>query len=260
MTVALDESQIVRALAIQVAARLTIRDAAESLASDLARVLAAPVALLSRDQIGWRFEAHAFPASAGGRPSAISHGAESAEEAVDQLEGDSGHAWTAIALERIADREWTLLLPGDSGVWSDRSGFGQIVEAIRWSLSQVATREREDSASRLQRRLHGFNRRLAREHDPARLNRLALRTIAAQVNARTVPSRFSTRRRCAGDRRDARLSVVDGGTSPYPAGRGPDRRSVRVGKAHCRHVGRADASGCAIVTDSLLDHSNACRD
>jgi diguanylate cyclase (GGDEF)-like protein len=185
VTVALDEAQIVRALAIQVAARLTIRDAAESLACDLARVLAAPVALLSRDRIGWRFEAHAFPGSAGDGP--VSHIARcrSAEEAVGQLEGDSGHAWTAIALERIADREWTLLLPGDSMVWSDRSGFGQIVEAIRWSLSQVATREREDSASRLQRRLHGFNRRLAREHDPARLNRLALRTVAAQVNART---------------------------------------------------------------------------
>lgn len=185
MDVIADEAQIVRTLAMQVAVRLTIREAAESLACELARVLAAPVALLSRDGIGWRFEAHAFPATAGERALSDIARCGSAEEAVDQLEGDSGHAWTAIALERIADREWTLLLPGDSIVWSERSGFGQIVEAIRWSLSQVATREREDGASRLQRRMHAFNRRLAREHDSARLNRLALRTVAAQVNART---------------------------------------------------------------------------
>ena len=143
MTIASDDSQVVRALAIQVAAQLTIRRAAELLASDLARVLAAPVALMSRDRLGWRFEAHAFPSSAGETTVKNIGRCGTTEEAVDQLEGDSGHAWTAIALERIADREWTLLLPGDSAVWSDRSGFDQIVEAIRWSLSQVATRERK---------------------------------------------------------------------------------------------------------------------
>ena len=186
MTIAPDDSQVVRALAIQVAAQLTIRRAAELLASDLARLLDAPVALLSHDQLGWRFEAHAYPSSDGETTVRNIGRCGTTDEAVNQLEGDSGHAWTAIALERIADRDWTLLLPGDSAVWSDRSGFDQIVEAIRWSLSQVTTREREDSASRLQRRLYAFNRRLAREHDARRLNKLALRTIASQVNARTA--------------------------------------------------------------------------
>jgi diguanylate cyclase (GGDEF)-like protein len=184
--VAPDDPQVVRALAIQIAAQLTIRRAAELLASELARVLSAPVALLSGDRLGWRFEAHAFPSSVGGE--AVKKNIErcgTTEEAVGQLEGDSGHAWTAIALKGIADRQWTLLLPGDSAGWSERSGFDQIVEAIRWSLSQVATREREDFASRLQRRLHAFNRRLAREQDTGRLNKLTLRTVASQVNART---------------------------------------------------------------------------
>jgi hypothetical protein len=108
------------------------------LASDLARVLATPVALLSRDQLGWRFEAHAFPSSAGETTVRDIGRCGTTEEAVDQLEGDSGHAWTAIALERIASGEWTLL--GDAGMWSERSGFDQIVEAIRWSLPQVATK------------------------------------------------------------------------------------------------------------------------
>src|SRR5436190_19314666 len=87
VTVAPDDSQVIRTLAIQIAARLTIRDAAESLACDLARVLAAPVALLSRDRLGWRFEAHAFATSADeGGVRAIAR-CRTAEEAVDQLQG-----------------------------------------------------------------------------------------------------------------------------------------------------------------------------
>ena len=104
---------------------------------------------------------------------------------VGQLQDDSGHAWTAIALGRLGDRDWALLLPGQSAAWVSRSGFEQFVENVGWSLAQVANQDRAEYASRFQRRLHAFARRLAREHDAARVNSLVLRSIASQVGART---------------------------------------------------------------------------
>ncbi len=56
-----DEMQAIRALAIQVAAQVTLARAIEVVSSSLAVLVNAPVALLSRDSLSWRFETHAFP-------------------------------------------------------------------------------------------------------------------------------------------------------------------------------------------------------
>jgi len=180
-----DEMQAIRALAIQVAAQVTLARAIEVASSSLAAFLKAPIALLSRDPLSWRFETHAFPdAGTTGALARLRH-SETTEDAVEQLQEDSGHAWTAIALGTLGDRDWALLVPGPSDAWGERPGFEQLVENVSWSLGQVANRELADYANRFQRRLHAFNRRLARESDQDNLNSLVLKTLARQVRAET---------------------------------------------------------------------------
>jgi diguanylate cyclase (GGDEF)-like protein len=163
---------------------VTLARAAEVLVAGLARVFDAPVALLSRDSLGWRFEAQAFPAASGS--TALPLMSDTMLESVRQVHSVSGEVWTVLAVEGVGERDWTLLLPGSCAVWSTRPGFDELVDRIKWSVGEVATREREDYTSRLERRLHAFNRRLAREQIGARLNSLVLRTVAAQVDARTA--------------------------------------------------------------------------
>ena len=168
----------------EVAAQLTLAHATELLSGALARTLQAPVALLSRDSFHWRFEAHAF-AGAGHHVATKLDRAGRGDDALAQLQHDSGHAWTAVELGVLGDREWALLLPGESALWAARPGFEQLVENAGWSLGQVASREQADYGSRFQRRLYAFTRRLAREGDGARLHSLVLRTLASHVHART---------------------------------------------------------------------------
>jgi len=183
--VALDDGHVIRALALKVATQVTLSAAAELLSVNLARFLNAPLALLSRDPLSWRFEAHAFPDDASNEAMARIPRSATLEDPVGQLQDDSGRAWTAIALGMLGDRDWALLLPGQSAAWVSRSGFEQLVEHVGWSLAQVANQDRAEYANRFQRRLHAFARRLAREDDPARLNALVLQSVAAQVGACT---------------------------------------------------------------------------
>jgi diguanylate cyclase (GGDEF)-like protein len=180
-----DEMRAIRALAIHVAAQVTLARATEVVSSRLAAFLNTPIALLSRDPFSWRFETHAFPDPA--EPGALARlrRSETTEDPLEQIQEDSGHAWTAIALGAFGDREWALLVPGQSGAWGERPGFAQLMENVSWSLGQVANKELADDANRFQRRLHAFNRRLARESAPCHLNSLVLKTLARQVCAET---------------------------------------------------------------------------
>jgi diguanylate cyclase (GGDEF)-like protein len=178
------DPQAIRALALRVAAEATLASAAELLAQNLARLVNAPLALLSRDPFSWRFEAHAFPDRANSG-ALIRFDQNAADDPLERLQQDSGDDWTAIALGTLGDREWTMLLPGQSEAWAVRPGFDQLVDDFSWSLGQVASRERTDYASRFQRRLHAFTHRLAREDDSVRLNSLVLQSIASQVLACT---------------------------------------------------------------------------
>jgi diguanylate cyclase (GGDEF)-like protein len=180
-----DEMQAIRTLAIQVAAQVTLARAIEAVSSSLAVLLNAPIALLSKDLLSWRFEAHGFPEAATTGGLARFRRSETAEDLVKQLQEDSGYAWTAIALGTLGDRDWALLLPGQSSVWGERPGFQQLVENVALSLGQVANRELADYANQFQRGLHAFNRRLTRECGPGQLNSLVLKTLARQVRAQT---------------------------------------------------------------------------
>jgi diguanylate cyclase (GGDEF)-like protein len=145
----------------------------------------APLALLSRDLLSWRFEAHAFPDADSTRALTKFEATAGSDDPLGRLQADSGQSWTAIALGTLGDREWTLLLAGNSGVWESHPGFDQLVEHVNWSLGLVASKEKADYASRFQRRLHAFSRRVARQDDGAQLQSLVLRTIASHVDART---------------------------------------------------------------------------
>ena len=183
-TAGLGDLQAVRALAQKVAAQVTLSSAVETLTASLALLLDAPVALLSRDPLSWRFEAQAFPDSPA-RQALSKLPAPTFQAPVGQLEDDAGQLWTAIALGSSRDRDWALLLPGPSESWISRAGFEQLVDNVGWSLAQVAQHDRAEYTDRFQRRLHAFARRLARETDSARLNTLILRSLASQVGART---------------------------------------------------------------------------
>ena len=232
-----DDLQAVRALALRVAAEATLACAADVLSSSLAHLLNAPLALLSRDLLSWRFEAHAFPDSASTGALAKLEQNTAAEDPLLRLQENSGQAWTAIALGTLGDREWTLLLPGHSEAWGGRPGFDQLVEDVSWSLGQVASRERADYASRFQRKLHAFSHRLAREDDSARLNTLVLKALASQVLARTgALAVFSEP--------DQALAIV--ATLGYPSSLVEHLR-IPAGEGL---LGRAYASGKPIAGDS----------
>ncbi len=241
-----DELQAIRALALRVAAEATLVCAADLLSRTLSRLVRAPLAFLSRDLLSWRFEAHAFPDPAATTSLARFDAAPAAEDPVGRLQEDSGHAWTAIALGTLGDREWTLLLPGPSDAWAGRPGFDQLVEDVSWSLGQVASRERADYASRFQRKLHAFSHRLAREADGARLNALVLRTLASQVLARTAALAIFREE-------DDALAIVS--TLGYPTSLVEHLR-IRAGEGL---LGRVYETGKPIVGDSASEGKRRLR-
>ncbi len=110
----------------------------------------------------------------------------------------------------------------------------------------MANRERTDYANRFERRLHAFTRRLAREHDGARLYSLVLRTLAAQVMARTAAlATFSAE--------DDALAIV--ATLGYPTSIVEHLR-IRSGEGL---IGRAYQTGRPIVGDATQDGTRRLR-
>jgi diguanylate cyclase (GGDEF)-like protein len=241
-----DEMQAIRALALHVGAQLTLACATEILSASLARLLNAPLALLSRDIFCWRFEGQAFPDAPPNGALTRFDRSGTTEDAVRLLQEDSGHAWTAISLGTLGDRDWALLLPGQSGIWASRPDFDHLVESIGWSLGQVASRERADDGRRFERKLHAFTRRLAREDDSARLGALVLRTLASQVQARTgALATFSAP--------DEALAIV--ATLGYPLSLVEHLR-IRAGEGI---IGRAYESGKPVAGDAAAEGTRRLR-
>jgi len=232
-----DEMQSMRALTLHVARQVTLARALEAISSSLATFLNAPIALLSRDPLSWRFETHAFPETAPMDALDRFRQSETTDDPIKQLQEDSGQAWTAIGLGTFGDRDWALLLPGQSGAWAERPGFEQLVENVGWSLGQVANRELADHGNQFQRRLHAFNRRLTRECDPDHLNALVLKTLARQVRAATGALALYVQSEDA-------LAIV--ATTGYPLSVVEHLR-IRPGDGL---IGSAYKSGKAVVGDS----------
>ena len=153
----------VRAIARNVAAQVTVAGAIELLASGLADLLRSPLALLSSDFRSWKLEAHAFPARSGEEDAA--RGSEWQQAGMPLSLNEERNVevpWTAIALGSYGARKWAMLLPGRSEEWTACSGFAQVLEALDWSLGQVANQELVHHDDRQ------FQRRLWRVYAPTR--------------------------------------------------------------------------------------------
>lgn len=181
-----DDIHAMRAVALLVAAEVTLAQAADVLSTQLAKVLGTPIAVLSRDAISSRFEAHAFPDATAAAARAEFNGVRGSADPVAQLHRTSGVAWTAVGIGTFAQREWTLLLPGQSSYWASHPGIDQLVQQLSWSLGHVAEKDLAEYSRRLQRTIFAFSRRLARDSGAASLNSLVLRTLASQVHAQTA--------------------------------------------------------------------------
>jgi diguanylate cyclase (GGDEF)-like protein len=177
-----DDASRVRA---DVASAPTLADASRVLCHGLARIVGQPVALLSRDGDGWRFEAEGFPEDISEPTLTLAYDVTGPVADLETLREAAGQAWTGIAIGRAADREWMLMVPGTSESWSSIEGLEPFVDGIGVSLRRVGDKDNERYMSRFNRRLYAFSRRLARDTDSARAHALVLRTLAKQVGART---------------------------------------------------------------------------
>lgn len=161
-------------------------DAVTALTRGLAHALQKPLALLSRDESGWHFEAEGFPADVPSGPLAFPADAMRSASGVCELRDTAGRAWTGVVIGDLHDREWVLMVPGESESWENSAALEHIVDEVGANLQLVASRDQEEYVSRLGRRVFAFARRLAREQDADALHNLVLRTIAAQAEARTA--------------------------------------------------------------------------
>src|SRR4029450_4999913 len=123
------EIQAIRLTAIEIAAHVSLARAIETASAGLAVLLNAPVALLSRDQLAWRFESYAFPGPSSAN-ALMQFRAETTSDPFEPLRDESGQAWTAIGLGRLGAREWALLLPGQSTAWAGSAEFEQLIEQV----------------------------------------------------------------------------------------------------------------------------------
>lgn len=157
----------------------------QALLQSLAAALRSPAALVSRDDQAWRFEGEALPpgfTSAGEPPfAALMQG----EGDVIGAEGDAAARLTGIVIGKARGREWVLLLPGGDDVWRGPDTLEAAVEGARRSLKRLLDARDEREVTLFGRRIYAFARRLFREANSARVHALILRTIAAQVRART---------------------------------------------------------------------------
>jgi len=154
---------------------------------DVCRTLGVPLALLSRDRAGWRFEAEAFPA----RPVAdvprfrvpeVNRLSGSAPEMTDR----SGSPWTGLLAATLRDREWLLMLPGNAERWNAVAGLENVIGRFGRGLEAAVQLDDERHLAALHRRLYAFVRRLTRISDVADTHRRILDGIAREIGAQTA--------------------------------------------------------------------------
>jgi diguanylate cyclase (GGDEF)-like protein len=173
------------ALVAAVVAQVSLATAVHVLSTGLSRIVKSPLAVLSKNGHGWQFEAEGFPDDVRLSPSLLGTSTALARtDPAQQVAQQSGVPWTAIDLGPAGGREWLLLAPGTSATWGARPGFDNLVERLGRGLAQVANKEHDAYVRRFGRRLHVFSHRLART-DQGGLHAIVLRTLAAQVGART---------------------------------------------------------------------------
>lgn len=158
-------------------------DDVQVLLRSLAASLRMPLALLSRDEQAWRFEAEAFPAEQD-EPSERPFATMKAGPTEALASPDRGIAMSGLVIGRARGREWVLLVPGHAVDWRGTSDIDATVHETRRSLRRVLGAHDDRDPSRLGRRIYAFSHRLGRETDSSRIHSLILRTIARHVRAR----------------------------------------------------------------------------
>src|SRR5262245_40656182 len=163
-----------------------LSSALRSLLDGVARTLGVPLALLSRDRAGWRFEAEAFPA----RPIADAQrfrGPGSAwPPGSTDVTDQTGAPWTGLLAGQVRQREWLLMLPGSAERWRAVNGLESIVDRFGDNLEAAVRLDDERHLAALHRRLYAFVRRLTRISDVELTYRCILRTLAKEVGAQTA--------------------------------------------------------------------------
>jgi diguanylate cyclase (GGDEF)-like protein len=156
-----------------------------TLMSQTARALGVPVALLSRDQDGWRFEAEAFPPQTGSLRFHIPPSGRHAGD-VDEMTDASGARWTGMHAGTVAQREWLLMLPGAAEQWNDAPGVAEILSRFSEQLCREVAHDEYTQLAAFQRRLFAFVRRLSRVTAPQERHNFILRAFAREVHAATA--------------------------------------------------------------------------
>jgi diguanylate cyclase (GGDEF)-like protein len=157
-----------------------------TLLDDISSSLGVPVALLSRDPSGWKFEAEAFPPRASDDARSFRAPVRDWEpDAEREVTDQAGSRWTGLPAGNFKDREWLLMLPGSAEHWSAVPELENVVERIGRSLGPADPDDDDQHFGTLHRRLYGFARRLTDSSDAQKTHRIILKTMAREVRART---------------------------------------------------------------------------
>ena len=161
--------------------------AVRALLDDVCRTLNVPLALLSRDRAGWRFEAEAFPPRpVADLPRFRAPGGDWASGSVADVTDQTGSPWTGLLAATLRNREWLLMLPGNAERWNTVTGLEHVIGRFGRGLTAAVQVDDERHLARLHRRLYAFVRRLTRISEVGGTHRCILDAIAREVRARTA--------------------------------------------------------------------------
>jgi diguanylate cyclase (GGDEF)-like protein len=160
--------------------------ALRGLLEDVARALGVPLALLSRDHGGWRYEAEAFPLRPFADASRFRASPDWAPSTNADVRDQAGSPWTGLLAGTLRDREWLLMLPGNAERWNTVAGLDNVIGKFGQNLETVVRLDDERHLAALHRRLYAFVRRLTRITDVERTHRCILHAVAREVRARTA--------------------------------------------------------------------------
>ncbi len=110
------------AVAAAVKRATSLNDATARVARRLAAALSVPIAVLSRGNDGWRFEAEGFPKRSTGDPTPY---------------------WAVVPVGHVAGRDWMLMLPGRVSEWNKVPELDRLISRLWGDLVDVAKREHE---------------------------------------------------------------------------------------------------------------------
>jgi len=179
------------------------------LLDDVCRTLGVPLALLSRDRAGWRFDAEAFPPRpVSDVPRFKAPAAEWRSGSEADVTDQTGSPWTGLLAGTLREREWLLMLPGNAERWNAVAGLEHVISRFGRSLEAAVQLDDERHLAALHRRLYAFVRRLTRATETGHTHRCILNAIAREVRARTAA--FATYN-------DAEQALVIAATRGYPS-------------------------------------------